>query len=120
VIEMKLVDISKILEAKVCSGEEKLNDLEIERVGAADMMSDVLAFAKPGMLLITGLNTPQVVRTASIVGISTVVIVRKKQIPEETIQAAKMFGIPLLHSPLPMYTACGVLYTNNLKDIRAF
>ena len=117
---MKLIDISKILEAKVYSGEEKLNDLEIDRAGAADMMSDVLAFAKPGMLLITGLNTPQVVRTASIVGIATVVIVRKKQIPAETILAAKMFGIPLLHSPLPMYTACGVLYAHNLKDIRAF
>lgn len=114
---MKLSEIAQLLDARVISCEEKLSDLDIERVGAADMMSDVLAFAKPGMLLITGLNTPQVVRTASIVGIASVVIVRKKQIPEETAQAARMFGIPLLHSPLPMYAACGKLYQKALKDI---
>ena len=114
---MKLIDIAQLLDARVVSCEEKLSDLDIDRVGAADMMSDVLAFAKPGMLLITGLNTRQVVRTASIVGITSVVIVRKKHIPEETIQAARMFGIPLLHSPLPMYVACGKLYQKSLKDI---
>jgi hypothetical protein len=116
---MKLVEVSEALEAKILVGEEKKNDLEIDRAGAADMMSDVLAFAKPGMLLITGLNTAQVVRTASIVGISALVIVRKKQIPEATIEAAKLFGIPLLHSPLAMYTACGRLYENHLKDIKS-
>ncbi len=114
---MKLAEVSKILEALIVVGEEKSDDLEIERAGAADMMSDVLAFAKPGMLLITGLNTPQVVRTASIVGISALVIVRKKQIPESTVEAAKLFGVPLLHSPLPMYTACGKLYEKKLKDL---
>ncbi|HPE68645.1 MAG TPA: DRTGG domain-containing protein [Thermotogota bacterium] len=119
-IVLNLGKVVEILEAKVFSGEEKLGDLEIERVGAADMMSDVLAFAKPGMLLITGLNTPQVVRTASIVGIAAVVVVRKKTIPDETVQAGKMFGIPLLHSPLAMYTACGRLYRESLKDINSF
>jgi len=116
---MKLREIANILDAQLYSCEEKLDDLDIERVGAADMMSDVLAFAKPGMLLITGLNTSQVVRTASIVGISALVIVRKKQVPQETIQAAKMFGIPILHSPLAMYTACGKLFQHDLKDIKS-
>jgi len=116
---MKLKEIALILNGKVLSCPEKVEDLEIERVGAADMMSDVLAFAQPGMLLITGLNTTQVVRTASIVGISAVVIVRKKMVPEETIQAANLFGLPVIHSPLTMYTACGKLYEQSIKDLYA-
>ncbi len=116
---MKLKEIASILNGKVLSCPEKVEDLEIERVGAADMMSDVLAFAQPGMLLITGLNTTQVVRTASIVGISVVVIVRKKMVPEETIQAANLFGLPIIHSPLTMYTACGKLYEQSIKDLYA-
>ena len=118
-MDLKLGELSEVLEALIVVGEEKKDDLEIERAGAADMMSDVLAFAKPGMLLITGLNTAQVVRTASIVGIGALVIVRKKQIPESTIEAAKLFGIPLLHSPLAMYTACGRLYERKMKDIKS-
>ncbi len=114
---MKLAEVAELLEAKILVGEEKKNDLDIERAGAADMMSDVLAFAKPGMLLITGLNTAQVVRTASIVSISALVIVRKKQVPDATIEAAKLFGIPLLHSPVAMYSACGILYEKKMKSI---
>ncbi|MDI3472643.1 MAG: hypothetical protein PWQ48_924 [Thermotogaceae bacterium] len=114
---MKLSEIAKVLNAKVLTCEEKVEDIDIEVVGASDMMSDVLLIAKPGMLLVTGLNSPQVIRTANIVGIPAVVIVRKKTVPPETIDTAKNLGIVLLHSPIPMYVACGRLYEKKLKDV---
>lgn len=114
---MKLSEIVKILDAKVLVGGDRVDEIEIEVAGASDMMSDVLLIAKPGMLLVTGLNSPQVVRTASIVGIPVIAIVRKKSVPQETVEAAKQFGIVLLHSPIPMYVACGKLYEKGLKDV---
>ena len=36
-------------------------DEELPRGGAADLMSDVLAFGSEGMVLLTGLTNPQVV-----------------------------------------------------------
>ncbi|MCD6546143.1 MAG: hypothetical protein J7K69_05760 [Thermotogae bacterium] len=114
---MKLSEIAKILNAKILTCEDKADEIDIRIVGASDMMSDVLLIAKPGMLLITGLNSPQVIRTANIVGIPAVVVVRKNVIPSETIEAAKNFGIALLHSPIPMYVACGKLYEKKLKDV---
>jgi len=114
---MKLSEIVEILDAKVLAGIDKIDKINIEVVGASDMMSDVLLIAKPGMLLITGLNSPQVVRTANIIGIPAVVIVRKNSVPQETIEAAKNFGVVLLHSPIPMYVACGKLYEKKLKDV---
>ncbi len=55
---MKLRDIQALLEAEVLCGEDSL-DTEIECAGASDLMSDVLAFGKPGLLLITGLSNAQ-------------------------------------------------------------
>ncbi|OAA31919.1 hypothetical protein AT15_03585 [Kosmotoga arenicorallina S304] len=113
---MKLKRICELLNCKILSAMENFDELEIKYAGAADLMSDVLAFGKPGMLLITGLNSPQAVRTASVIGATAVLIVRKETIPESTVELAKELGIILLHSNMPMFKACGELYKLGLKD----
>lgn len=77
---------------------------------AADLMSDVLSYAPPSSVLLTGLINPQVVRTAEMAGILTIVFVRGKHPPAETIQLAEEVGIPLLSTRYTMYEACGLLY----------
>ncbi|MFO7881809.1 MAG: hypothetical protein R6U52_04655 [Kosmotogaceae bacterium] len=114
---MKLKKIIDSLNCKILNETEGFEDIVIESVGAADMMSDVLAFGQQNMLLVTGLNTPQSVRTASLIGASAVLLVRKKEIPEKTIFLANELDIPLIYSEISLYKACGELYKLSLKDV---
>ena len=113
---MKLDDICELFNCAVVNKPENSERIDIESVGAADLMSDVLAFGAPGMLLITGLNSPQCVRTASVVGAVAVLVIRKRDIPETTMALAQELGIPLLHARTSMYKACGILFSKGLKD----
>jgi len=85
-------------------------DIEVKCGGAADLMSDVLALAEPGSVLLTGLCNPQVVRTAEMADIAGIVFVRGKQPPPETVELARKKGIPLVATSFTMYETCGRLY----------
>jgi anti-sigma regulatory factor (Ser/Thr protein kinase) len=113
---MKLRDIQQMLEAEIISGEELL-DVDIERAGASDLMSDVLAYGKPGLLLITGLSNAQSVRTASIIGAKAIVYVRGKKPDKEGTGLAAERKIPLLSTPFLMYRTCGLLFSGGLPGI---
>ncbi len=110
---MKLRDVLQIIEGKVISENVDL-DMEVTTGGGADLMSDVLAFANEGMLLMTGLTNPQVVRTAEMAGSAAIVFVRGKIPPPETIALAKQRGIPLLASRCTMFETCGRLFAAGL------
>ncbi len=111
---MKLSEIKDILEAQIYAGEHLL-DREVHFGCAADMMSDVLAFAKPGSLLLSGLVAPQIIRVAKILDLAGVVIVRGKEPLLETIEKAKEENIPLLVTHLFLFDACGRLYEKGLR-----
>jgi predicted transcriptional regulator len=90
-------------------------DMDIADAGASDMMSDVLAYAQPGCLLLTGLMNVQAVRTAEMADVAAIVFVRGK-IPEpEVISLAEELGIPLIASRYGMYELCGRLFQAGLK-----
>ncbi len=112
---MRLSEIEKLLNCEVLNSPADC-DPEIVSVGAADLMSDVLAFGGPGMLLVTGLNSPQCVRTASVVGAAAVLVIRKRNVPETTIQLASDLEMPLIHVKMSMYRACGILYEKRICD----
>lgn len=113
---MKLRDIRTLLEAELICGEDRL-DTDIEYAGASDLMSDVLAFGKPGLLLITGLSNAQSVRTADIIEAKAVVYVRGKKPDREGAELARRKGIPLLSTRFMMYKTCGLLYSHGLSGI---
>lgn len=110
---MLLNKILKILEADLI-GEIKDLNKEIKIVYGSDLMSDVLAFIKPGALLLTGLINPQVVRTAEMAEIMAICFIQGKIPPTETIELAKEKGIPLLTTGFSMYEASGRLYKEGL------
>ncbi len=62
---MKIREIVRLLDCQVLVGREYLDNEVIAGCGC-DLMSDVLAFIKLESILLTGLNNPQVIRTAEI------------------------------------------------------
>ena len=107
---MLLKDIVDAVNADVLAGEEILPLREITTVSACDLMSDVLAFAKPGILLVTGLANSQVVRTAAIAQLSGVIIVRGKRPDNDTIELARKMKVPLLSTSKHVFELCVELF----------
>ncbi len=114
---MRLSEIKDVLGAEVLVGHDKL-DVEIKGGAASDLMSDLLRLPKEGALLLTGLTSIQVIRTSVIAGMMAVVFVRGKKPNQEMIAHAQEHGLPLLSSPLNMYSSCGILFSKGLKSIR--
>lgn len=106
---MKLREIIEIVSGTMLTRGSNL-DMEMSCAAGADLMSDVLAFAKPGALLLTGLINSQVVRTAEMAEIAAIVFVRGKIPAVETIALAEEKGIPLVASPHTMFEMCGRLF----------
>ena len=112
---MKLKEVRDILNAEVLCGEELL-DTEVRSACGSDLMSDVLAFVKNQAMLLTGLVSPQVVRTAEMMDMSCVVFVRGKQPDENILTLARDRDMVVLATKERMYNACGLLYINGLRD----
>ncbi len=110
---MKLSEIIEILDAEVIVGAEHL-DLEVKTAFGADLMSDVLAFAKAGSLLLTGLTNSQVIRTANILDIAAIILVRGKKPSTETINMARELKIPLLTTKYILFETAGRLYAKGI------
>ncbi|MGQ9654535.1 MAG: DRTGG domain-containing protein [Thermodesulfobacteriota bacterium] len=115
---MKLRDLMQVLEAELIVGDEEKLNQEIRKAFASDLMSDVLAFATEGSLLLTGLTNAQVIRTAEMLDISAVVFVRGKRPQPEAIQLATAKGIPLLTTPYILFESCGRLYRCGIAGSR--
>jgi hypothetical protein len=113
---MKLSEIVQALEATVISGHDKLG-MDIQRCGASDLMSDILAGSADGSLLLTGLATLQTVRTASIAGVGAVAFVRGKIPPVEVVDLSNIQGIPLISTPCSMFVSCGRLHACQLSGL---
>ena len=85
-------------------------DRQVEHACASDLMSDVLAFSEPKSFLLTGLASPQTVRTAEVADLIGICFVFGKEPSQETITMAEESGIPLFKSPFSLYTASGMLF----------
>ena len=106
---MKIGEIKELLNAELLCGEEYLEH-DVFAACCSDMMSDVPAFVKDQGVLLTGLLNSQVIRTANMMDMVCIVIVRNKVPTEEMIELASDSGLVLMRSPLRAFEASGVLY----------
>jgi predicted transcriptional regulator len=111
---LTLHEIKKLLDAEVLIGEDQL-DMEVKTAFVADLMSDVLAFATAGSLLITGLTNPQVVRTADVLDIAAIIMGRGKLPSQETFQLAEELNIPILTTKYILFEIAGQLYARGIR-----
>lgn len=110
---MKLRQIAELLECEVIVGEEFL-DREVKFAFGSDLMSDVLAYTEEETVLLTGLCNNQVIRTAEMLDLKSIVFVRGKSPTDDIINMAKEDDMLLLRTEHTMYSASGILYTNGL------
>jgi hypothetical protein len=114
---MTVDEIIKTVDAEVLQGIGR-TDVNINYAFAADLMSDTLFIVSRDdepILLITGVTNPSVVRTATILDIPLVLIVRGKKIPPETIKLAIDNEIILLMTSKIMFDSCGLLFEKGMK-----
>ena len=112
---MTVAEAIKVLDGQFFCGEKKA-DLEVASACGADLMSDVMAFVKDRVLLLTGLVNPQVIRTAELLDIRCIIFVRGKVPSKDMISMAEEADIILGGTKLSMYISCGTLYEAGLRS----
>jgi hypothetical protein len=109
---LNAVEIQNLLKASLLMGP--LPEDEIMTACGSDMMSDVLAFPKERMVLLTGLTNPHTIRTAELLDVPLLVFVRGKMPSEEVLNMAEDAGIAVLGTEYTLYDACGALFAAGL------
>jgi hypothetical protein len=99
----------------VCGNDASLTP--IRYAFASDLMSDVLTVTENEVLLITGLSSVQVIRTAVMSDIQVVLIIRNKSVTDEMKAAAEQSGITVITSRFSMFRASGMLFKAGLEAV---
>ena len=110
---MTIGEVMETVHARVLCGEEHLGE-EVHAACGSDMMSDVLAFPKEKMVLLTGLTNPHTIRTSELLDVGLIVFVRGKLPGSEVLEMAEDAGIAVLGTEYTLYDACGRLYQAGL------
>jgi predicted transcriptional regulator len=113
---MKISEIKSILKADVLVGEDQL-DKSVVAAGGADLMADVLSAVAQEAVLLTGLTTEQVLRTARVAEVACVVFVRGKKPDQPVLELAQSFSLPILLTRYSLFVASGRLYINGLRGL---
>ena len=113
---MKLSRVKEILKAELLTKGDPV-DKEITSGGAADLMQDILAKSADGALLITGVVSEEVIKTAIAAHVAAILFVRGKKLPDELLACADRAGVAVLRTRYSMFVASGMLYINGLKGL---
>jgi hypothetical protein len=109
---MKLQDVIEKLELRALTN---LEEREVDGVFISDMLSDVMANAKPGDMWLTVQTHKNVVSAANLVDISAVVVTHGKSVPQDTVDLANRFHVIILASPKSAFELSGKLIEIGLK-----
>ena len=113
---MKIADIAKLLNAKIITGGDKLDE-EVLYGFASDLLSDVLTVDSERLLLLTGMANLQAIRTAEMSEITCIVFVRDKIMTPEMIELATENNIVTIESPFSMFRTISILHDNGLQPV---
>jgi predicted transcriptional regulator len=111
---MTIRDAAELLNAEIVAAQDQCGK-EIASACGSDMMSDVMAFFHGQGILLTGLINVQAVRTANLMDIAGICIVRGKKATKEMLDLAEEFGIPIMETKYQMFIACGKLYAAGIS-----
>jgi predicted transcriptional regulator len=112
---MKVSEIIATLDGVLLTGGPLL-DVDIKSAFGADLMSDVMAFSKENVMLLTGLINPQSIRTADLMDIRVIVFVRGKNPSKEMVEEAERNGMAVITTKHSMFLSCGRLYEAGIRE----
>lgn len=116
---MLIKDIMKSVHAKeVYIADQDIYEKNYEKAFATDLMSDALAMLKDeseDILFLTGLSNVQSLRTAEVLDLDTILLVRGKPIDSSILETAKELHINLFQTDQTMFEACGQLYARGMR-----
>jgi hypothetical protein len=122
---MKLKTIVELFGCHVYTPELYEPERDVEFAFCADLMSDALMIMSTvkdtGMLekgvLVTGLATNQSIRTAEMLDVEIVLLVRGKVPANQVIELASESNVLLLGSKMTMFNASGIMYSHGVRGI---
>ncbi|MDX9807705.1 MAG: hypothetical protein RBS87_03975 [Acholeplasma sp.] len=122
---MKLNELMGLMDAKSYT-PSLMKDKEINFAFCSDLMSDALVIMNsvkdPTILehtiLITGLATQQSIRTAEMLDVDVVLLVRGKIPSEKVILLAHEAQVMLLSTETTMFNASGILFEKGIRGVK--
>lgn len=122
---MKLTEIMAACKT-TCYTEAYLKEKEVEFGFCSDLMSDALVIMNSvkdktildHTILITGLATQQSIRTAEMLDVDVVLLVRGKIPSEKVIRLAIEANVLLLSTDMTMFNTAGFLYQKGIRGIK--
>ncbi|MDI6452715.1 hypothetical protein [Peloplasma aerotolerans] len=122
---MKLFDIVSKYDCKVYT-PDIMRNIEINYAFCSDLMSDALMILNSvkdnGILshsvLITGLTNNQSIRTAEMLDVEVVLLVRGKIPSTKVIDLANESNIMLIATESTMFNTSGMMYQDGIKGVR--
>ncbi len=113
---MNLNNVIAAIEGKVQTGSEFLNH-EVEYAFSSDLMSDVLTVDKDDILLITGLNNVQTIRTAEMADIRFIIFARNKKVNCDIKRLAEENEMVIIESPYSVFKVSGILFKLGINPL---
>ena len=113
---MKISRLLEVLDGELVCGERFL-EKEVLWGFASDLMSDVLTLDTDKLVLVTGLNNLQTIRTSEMADIECVVIVRNKKILPPMVEIASQHEMVLIECRFSMFGTIARLHESGLKPV---
>lgn len=121
---MKIKELVELLEAEIFTTNNYDPDKEVVFAFGCDLMSDALMllrnvpinYCEDG-ILVTGLVTVQGVRTAEMLDLGVILLVRGKHPNEQVINAAEDSNVVMIGTKYTMFSASGKMYTAGIKGV---
>ena len=114
---MQVADIIEQTQAKVLTLSSDQSQFLIDKAFSSDLMSDVLTIDTENLMLITGLNNLQTIRTAEMAEVRCILFARNKRPDKEMIALAENENIVLLISEKSVFHLSGLLFSAGLKPV---
>lgn len=113
---MRLKELVEKIDGTVQTGHDFL-DIEVDHAFASDLMSDVLTVDKEDILLITGLNNVQTIRTAEMADIRFIVFARNKKVNCDIKELAEENEMVIIECPWSVFKVSGVLFNLGINPL---
>lgn len=116
---MNINEIMKHINGEIKTKKDHINLIkDYTKAFACDLMSDCLAFVNENCILITGLTNNQSLRTAEMLDIDLIIIVRGKKPSLEMLELANEHHMTIMTTQYTMYETSGILYQAGIEALK--